>query len=323
MYDLIVVGAGPAGLAAAAAADTKGFKTVILEKGSIVNSILRYPRQMRFFSRASRMSLADIPFISSDGYPDRKEAIKYYQMVARRLSADIKLRHTVTEVMGADNAFLVKAALPAGGQVQIRGKKVIFAIGAYDSPRQLFIPGEELDKVAHYYSEPFFYEGSKVVVVGGGDSAAEAVLELIESNAEVTLVYRKAEFTRLRPWTQASLLDAIAQKRLTFYGGSLLKEIRAENVVVWVREKGDQVIENEYVLLLTGYTPDMELLKRAGITVDDGEQIPAYFEESLETNVAGIYLIGTVRTGTELSREGLHTFWEQGETIVRDILSKM
>lgn len=323
MYDLIVVGAGPAGLAVAAAAHSRGFKTVILEKGCIANSIFRYPLQMRFFSRASGMSLAGIPFITSGGYPDRREALKYYQAVARRISADILLRHRVIEVMGSENAFLVKAEIEDQGQVQIRGKKIIFATGAFDTPRKLFIPGEELPKVSHYFTESFSYEGARVVVAGVGDSAAEAVLELIENNASVTLVHRKKEFTRLRPWTHAALLHAIEQKRLVWYGGSLVKEIRQDQAVIWVKEKGDQVVSNDYVLLLTGYMPDLDLLKRSGITVDDGEMVPAFFGENLESNVSGMYLAGTVRTGTELSKEGIETFGNQAEAIIRDILAKM
>jgi putative YpdA family bacillithiol system oxidoreductase len=323
MYDLIIVGAGPAGLAVAAAAHSKGFKAVLLEKGCIANSIFHYPLQMRFFSRASRMSLAGIPFITSGGYPDRREALKYYQAIARQLSADILLRHRVTEVMGAENAFLVKADIQDQGQVQIRGKKIIFATGAFDTPRKLFIPGEELPKVSHYFSESFSYEGARVVVVGGGDSAAEAVLELIENNAMVTLVHRKKEFTRLRPWTQAALLHAIEQKRLVWHGGSLLREIRQDQVVIWVKEKGDQTVSNDRVLLLTGYMPDLDLLKRSGITVDDGEMVPAFFSENLESNVSGMYLVGTVRTGTELARAGIETFGEQADLVIRDILAKM
>ena len=323
MHDLIIIGAGPAGLAVAAAADGKGFKTMILEKGCIANSLVYYPARMRFFSRAEQMSLAGIPFICQGGYPTRNEAVSYFQTVARRFSADIRLRHRALEILGAENAFLVKAEGPDGRQLQLRGKKIIIASGAFDSPRRLYIPGEDLAKVSHYYREPYQYEGARVVIAGGGDSAAEAALELIESNVQVTLVYRKQVFTRLRSWTQASLEAAIDNKRLTFYSGSLIKEIRDDSVLVWVKERGDQLIENDFVLLLTGYSPDVELLKQAGITMDDGASLPAYFEESLETNVSGIYLAGAVRTGTELGKAGFETFSGQAERIIHDILAKM
>jgi len=323
MHDLIVIGAGPAGLAVAAVADKKGFKTVLLEKGCIANSLVYYPSRMRFYSRADQMALAGIPFICRGGYPTRDEAVTYFQTVARCFSVDIALRHRVTEVLGSVNAFLVKAEGPNGRQLEFRGKRVIITTGAFDTPRQLYIPGEELPKVSHYYNQPYQYEGSDVVVVGGGDSAAEATLELIESNAQVTLVYRKQNFTRLRPWTQAALENAIDNERLTFFGGSLLKEIREDTVLIWIKERGVQAIHNDFALLLTGYSPDIALLKRAGITIDDGASLPAYFEESLETNVAGMYLAGAVCTGTELGKQGFHSFPGQGERIVHDILSKM
>lgn len=323
MYDILVIGAGPAGLAAASEASSKGFKVGVLEKGCIAHSFCRYPANTRFVSTSAEMSIGDVFFVSSGLTPNRQETIRYYQQVARKLSIEMRLRHRAIEVMGMDRAFITKCTDPLGKQLQLRSKKIVVATGVYDQPRQLHITGEELPKVSHYYYEPFQYEGSRVLIVGGGDSAAETALELIAHNVEVTLVHRKMEFERVRPWTRAHLLKAIEDRKIKFLGGSLLKEIQEQQVLVWVKERGDQVLDNDFVLLLTGYSADVEFLRNAGVTINDSDGRPAFFQESMETNVEGLYLAGAVQAGSELSEISIVSYHRQAELIVKDILSKM
>lgn len=323
MYDVLIIGAGPAGLSVAGEAAEKGFKTVLVEKGCIANSIFHYPIHMRFFSTAAQLSLPNYPLISAELHPTRLEALRYYQQIARRLDAEYMLRHRAVEILGGDNAFLTKCVTGNREEVQLRSKKIVVATGAFDQPRSLHIHGEDLPKVSHYYREPFVYEGSKVLVVGGGDSAAEAALELAANNVDVTLSYRKQEFTRLKPWTASSLELAIREKSVTFYGGSLIKEIHEDSVLLWIKERGDQLLENDFVLLMTGYIPDLEFLKKAGIYINDSDGLPAYFQENHESNISGIYLAGSVQCGVNIDSVPIHRFNEQGKTIIKNILSTM
>jgi thioredoxin reductase (NADPH) len=323
MTDILVIGGGPAGLAVAREAGVKGFNTQIVEQDSIAGSLCRYPVSMQFVSPAEDLMVGGIPFISAGLHPVRNEAIRYYQKVARSIGAELRLGLRVFEIHGADNAFLVKCQDREGDEVQLRCKKVVVATGSFAAPRLLHIPGEDGRKVSHHYSEPFSCEGLDVLVVGGGDSAAEAALELAANNAAVTLSYRRREFTRLRPWTHAALEQAIREKRLKFHGGSLVREIRSRDVLLWIKEQGEQSLPNDFVYLLTGYLPDYELLGRTGVTLGDGEGAPAYFNESFESNIAGLYLAGALLGSQDPENVVIASFRRHAAAIVRDILSKM
>lgn len=323
MHDILIIGAGPAGLAVASEAASKGFKVGVLEKGCVANSFCRYPANTRFVSTSAEMSIGDVFFVSSGLTPNRHETIRYYQQVARRLNVELRLRHEALEIMGMDRAFITKCTDPLGKQLQLRSKKIVVATGVYEQPRLLHIAGEELPKVSHYYFEPFPYEGSKVMIVGGGDSAAETALELVAHNVEVTLVHRKMEFERVRPWTRAHLLKAIEDRKIAFFGGSLLKEIQEQQVLVWVKERGDQVFDNDFVLLMTGYSSNVEFLRNAGVTINDSDGRPAFFQESMETNLEGLYLAGAVQAGSELGEISISDYHRHAALIVKDILSKM
>ena len=323
MFDIIIIGAGPAGLSVAREASEKGFKIAVIELGCIAYSLTKFPKNMKFFSSAAQLALRGHIFTSAESNPGRNETIRYYQKIARLMNVTYYLWHEAYEILGSNNAFVVKCKNRNSMDVQLRAKKIVIATGSFHIPRILHVPGENLHKVSHYYKEPYLYEGMKVLVVGGGDSAAEAALELSANNVQVILSYRKEQFFRMKPWTYTRIQRAITEGDIQFLGGSLLKEIREDNVTIWVKEKGEQVFENDVVLLLTGYIPNIEFLKKAGINVNESDGKAAYFQETYEANIDGIYLAGIIQAGVELERILIENSRGHGEVIVADILSKM
>lgn len=325
MHDVLVIGGGLAGLAVAAAAVNSGLKCGVVEKGCLVNNVCRYPSRLLFNSAAADFELDGLPFIAQSLRPGRDEIISYYQRMARRLDkADFFLRHQVLEVIGADNAFLLKCQnTQTQKEVQLRSRKVVVASGCFDQPRLLQIGGEDLPHVSHYYREPWTLEGQRVIIVGGGDSAVEAAIELAGAGARVTLVHRGPDLARARAWTVEIFRDLVARQRATLHLNALLLEIREERVVVRMKERGEQQVPCDAVLLLTGYRPSDELLQKIGITVDLGDMRPMFFAETCETNIAGVHVAGSLLGGTASGSIPVEKFREHAQVIVRDIQSRI
>jgi len=325
VQDVLIIGSGPAGLAVAAEASRNGLRCGVIEKGALVNSVTHYPSSMQFFSPTQDFELPGFPFTTQTGFPLRDEVIRYYQRSARRLeNTAFYLKYKATEVIGADKAFLVKCDnLLLRKEAQLRSRKVIVASGCYDQPRTLQIRGEELPHVSHYYREPWDYEGLRVLVVGGGDSALEASTELAVTGANVTHIYRGKALTRPQPWIKERFERLVSSGKITFHPEAELLEIREDRVHLQLKIRGEQSLPCEAVLVLTGYRPNDELLQKAGITLDFANLTPVYFQDTCETNIDGIYVAGALLQGTDFGTMSIEKYKEHAQVIVRDIQSKI
>lgn len=299
LQDVIIVGAGPAGMAAAIAAKRRQVDYVVLEKGVLVNSIYNFPTHMVFFTTPELLEIGGLPFVSPFEKPTRVEALRYYRRVADLEQLRIEFGVTVCAIRRDDKAdgFVVEAVTGAAGGVW-RARALVMAIGYYDHPNLLGVPGEELPHVSHYYTEPHPFYRKRVVVVGGANSAAEAALELYRAGARVTLVHRRAALNRsIKYWVLPDLENRIKEGSIAARLDTRLVEIRAREVVL---EHGDalETLRADHVFLLTGYRTDAGLLRRSGVELDPCTWIPAHNPETFETNVRNLFLAGGVISGT-------------------------
>lgn len=293
-YDLIIVGGGPIGLACAIEAQKKNLNYLIIEKGAIVNSIFNYPLYMTFFSTAERLEIGDIPFNCLAPKPGRQEALEYYRNIHRYFNFSIHLFERVAEVKKQEGGlFKVKT-----DKNSYEAKNVIIATGFYDIPIEMNVKGEELAKVLHYYKEAHEYAFRNVLVVGANNSSVDAALECWRKGANVTMVIRKNEINnRVKYWAKPDIENRIAEGSITAYFESNITEIK-DNEVEIQTPKGKITIENDFVLALTGYQPDLSFLENMGIQLSDDEmKTPTYHTETMETNVPGLFLAGVICGG--------------------------
>lgn len=295
-YDLIIVGGGPIGLACAIEAQKKNLRYLIIEKGAIVNSIFNYPLYMTFFSTAERLEIGDIPFNCLAPKPGRQEALEYYRNIHRYFNFNINLFEKVTEIKKVENSLFVVST----DKSLYQSKNVIIATGFYDIPILMNVKGEELPKVRHYYKEAHEYAFRNVLVVGANNSSVDAALECWRKGANVTMVIRKNEINnRVKYWVKPDVENRIAEGSIKAYFESNITEIR-DNEVEIETPKGKVTIENDFVLALTGYKPDLNFLENIGIQLSNDElKIPAYNPETMETNVEGLFLAGVVCGGMQ------------------------
>ncbi|HVS95806.1 MAG TPA: YpdA family putative bacillithiol disulfide reductase [Puia sp.] len=290
---LIIIGGGPIGIACALEAQTAGIDYLILERGCLVNSLYRYPVNMTFFSTSERIEIGGVPFVSNHVKPNRAEALEYYRRVAVSHRLRIHLQEGVRELRRVNDAFEV---------VSDRGvytaTYVILATGFYDIPVLLDVPGEHLPKVTHYYREPHFYAMQKVVVVGASNSAVDAALETWRKGAEVTMVIRGEGIgPRVKYWVKPDIENRIKEGSIKAYTQSALTAIRPDEVDIRTPE-GTVTLANDYVIALTGYRPDFDFLRRAGIRLSDDPRLqPFYDPETMETNVPNLFLAGVICGG--------------------------
>ncbi|QSB25056.1 YpdA family putative bacillithiol disulfide reductase [Flavobacterium sp. CLA17] len=293
-YDLIIVGGGPIGLACAIEAQKKNLNYLIIEKGAIVNSIFNYPLYMTFFSTAERLEIGDIPFNCLAPKPGRQEALEYYRNIHRYFNFSIHLFERVAEVKKQEGGlFKVKT-----DKNSYEAKNVIIATGFYDIPIEMNVKGEELAKVRHYYKEAHEYAFRNILVVGANNSSVDAALECWRKGANVTMVIRKNEINnRVKYWAKPDIENRIAEGSITAYFESNITEIK-DNEVEIQTPKGKITIENDFVLALTGYQPDLSFLENMGIQLSDDEmKTPTYHPETMETNVPGLFLAGVICGG--------------------------
>ena len=297
MHDLVIVGAGPAGLAAAIAAKEAGLDFRTFEKGVLVNSLFHFPPQMVFFTTPDLLEIGGLPFVTPHGKPTRDETLRYYRRVVDTYELAIDFGYSVTAVRrGGDGLFTVRTAHEAHGAESWRARTVVIACGCYDHPNQLGVPGEDLPHVSHYYTEPHEFYRKPVVVVGGKNSAAEAALDLYRSGARVTLVHRRAELgASIKYWVKPDIENRIREGSIAARFETRLVEIRPREVVV-ERGGAQETLAAEGVFLLTGYLADLGFLRGAGVEVA-ANNVPRHDPETFETNVPGLYLAGAVVAG--------------------------
>ena len=318
-YDLIIVGGGPIGLACAIEAQKKNLRYLIIEKGAIVNSIFNYPLYMTFFSTAERLEIGNIPFNCLAPKPGRQEALEYYRNIHRYFNFSIHLFETVTEVKKLeDSSFKVST-----DKAFYEAKNVIIATGFYDLPIEMNIKGEELQKVRHYYKEAHEYAFRNVLVVGANNSSVDAALECWRKGANVTMVIRKNEInSRVKYWVKPDIENRIEEGSIKAYFQSNISEIREDKVEIET-PNGKVTIENDFVLALTGYKPDLTFLENMGIELSDDElKIPLYNPETMETNVAGLFLAGVVCGGMQTHKWFIENSRVHATMIVDYITSK-
>lgn len=318
IYDIIIVGGGPIGIACGLEAKKKGLTYVIIEKGPIVNSIYNYPVNMQFFSSSEKLEIGEVPFISKEPKPSRSEALEYYRRITTSNKLNIHLFEKVNSVEKNDAFFTVITS-----KNKYQGKNVVVATGFYDLPNTLNIPGESLQKVAHYYKDPHFYAGQKLAVIGASNSAIDAALECYRKGAEVTLIIRKDEVgQRVKYWVRPDIINRIKEGSIKALYNSTVVEIEENHLKVQTL-KGEIRIENDYVLALTGYKPNFDFLIHMGIELsDDDKKSPVYKQDTMETNVQGIYLAGVICGGLETHKWFIENSRVHAKMIVNSILDK-
>lgn len=293
-YDVLIIGAGPIGMACAIEAKKAGLSYVIVEKGALVNSLYNYPVFMTFFSTSQRLEIGDVPFVSINPKPNRNEAVEYYRRVAEKFSLNIHLFERVEKVRKeADGVFEIRTS-----KTTYKAKQVIIATGFYDIPLLMDIPGETLPKVTHYYKDPHLYAFQNVVVIGANNSAIDAALETYRKGAKVTLVIRRGEIgSYVKYWVRPDIENRIKEGEITAHFNSEVLSITSDRVRIKTPE-GEQVIENDFVIAMTGYQPDFGMLRKLGVEMGDGSQ-PFYDPETMESNLPGLYLAGVVCGGMD------------------------
>jgi len=320
---VLVVGAGPTGLACAIELKRAGLEALVVEKGCLLNSIYHYPTHMTFFTTPELLEIGDIPFPCLGEKPTRLEALKYYRGVARHYGLRIHQYERVERIEGEDGNFLAYTVDRYGGARCYQVQKIVLATGYYDRPNLLGIPGEDLPKVSHYYKEAHPYFDSDVAVVGGRNSAAIAALELHRAGARVTLIHRGAALSEhVKYWIRPDLENRIRQGEIRAYFGSRLREIRPDWILVTTPE-GDLRLANDFVLAMTGYQPDLEFLASLGIRLDEATGRPRTDPESFQSERPGIYLAGVVVAGMHTNEIFIENGRFHGRQIARHIAARL
>jgi thioredoxin reductase (NADPH) len=297
-FDVAIVGAGPTGLACGIEIQKRGLRPVLFDKGCVVNSIYHYPINLVFFTTPELLEIGDIPMTSLNEKPGRTEALKYYRRVADHYKLDVHQYERVLGFDGTDGSFTVHTETNWGEQSCYSAKKIILATGYYDIPNRLNVPGENLDKVIHYYREAHPYYNHDVLIVGAKNSAAIAALELFWTGARVTLVHRGAGISnRVKYWIKPNIENRIKSGEVKAYFHSRVKEIRPHEVVLETPE-GEVTVKNNFVFAMTGYRPDFEFMAEHGIHLDPATSRPITDPETLESERRGVYLAGVIVAGT-------------------------
>lgn len=291
----------------------------IIERGCLVNSIFNYPKDMTFFSTSERLEIGDVPFISHGPKPTRREALEYYRRAAESYNLDVNLYEEVHNISGDDQSFTVET-----DKGSYDASKVVVSTGFYDIAKKMNIPGEELNKVNHYYDEAHAYAWQNVLVIGGGNSAVDAALETYRAHANVTIAVRKSQIKEsVKYWVKPDIENRIKNDEITGYFNTEVKEIKPKEVVLGTPD-GIKTIPNDFVLAMTGYQPNFELMKTLGIELtDDKDRMPVYSDESLETNRKGVYVAGVVCGGMDTSSLFIENTRVHAEHIANDIEEKI
>jgi thioredoxin reductase (NADPH) len=324
IYDLLVIGAGPTGMACAIEAQRASFTAVLVDKGCLCNSLFHYPAHMTFFTTPELLEIGDMPFSSPNQKPTRSEALEYYRKVAEHYALDVRQYETVERVTGADGDFTVHTIDRFDRSLQHRARKLVLATGYYDLPNYLDIPGENLSKVKHYYHEPHPYFGLDVLVIGGKNSAAIAALDLWRHGARVTLVHRGPEVRpHVKYWILPDINNRIKNGEIKAHFSSAVTNITEDEVMVETPE-GAVTLKNHFVFALTGYHPDFDFLERIGIKLDAAnDRCPVCDPATLESNEPGIYLGGVIVAGERTNEIFIENGRFHGKLIAADLKRKL
>jgi thioredoxin reductase (NADPH) len=322
-FDVLVVGAGPTGLACAIEAQRAGMRTVLIDKGCLCNSLFHYPSNMTFFTTPELLEIGDMPFSSPNQKPSRNEALEYYRKVAEHYQLEMRLYQTVSSLTGEDGDFTCSTVDQFSRQRSYGARKVILATGYYDLPNYLEVPGEDLPKVMHYYHDPHPYFDQNVLVIGGKNSAAIAALDLWRHGAHVTLVHRgEAMHRHVKYWILPDINNRIKNGEVTAYFSSSVTSI-AEDSVELLTPEGTLTLANDYVFALTGYHPDFDFLSAVGVRMEGEDRCPECDPQSLESNIPGLYLAGVIVAGMRTNEIFIENGRFHGRQIAQDIEAKL
>ena len=317
MIDVLIIGAGPIGIACGLAAQKKGLSSIIIEKGTLVNSLYNYPVNMTFFSTSEKLEINEIPFISNNSKPTKQEALEYYRRVAKSNSLKINLYEEVQSVKKEKHFKVTTSAS------DYDAKNVVIATGFYDLPNLLNVPGENLPKVKHYYGDPHEYAFMKTIIVGASNSAVDPALEIYRKGGDVTMVVRKEAIgERVKYWVKPDIENRIKEGSISAFFNSEITNIGPKQVKIDTPE-GERKLENDFVLALTGYQPNLDFLEKIGISVNHKEhKKPIYNPNTMETNVEGVYLAGVICGGMKTSEWFIENSRIHAEKIMNHIVPK-
>ncbi|KAB1067206.1 YpdA family putative bacillithiol disulfide reductase [Tamlana haliotis] len=295
VFDILIIGGGPIGIACALECKKRNWNYLVIEKGALTNSLFNYPKNMTFFSTSEKLEINEIPFISNNPKPNRDEALEYYRRVTTSNQLNMHLFETVLDIEKSSETFHIRT-----NKAKYTAKKVIVSTGFYDIPKLLNVPGENLDKVSHYYKEAHNYALQNVVVVGASNSAVDAALEIWRKGGRVTMVIRGAQIgDRVKYWVRPDIVNRIEEGSIKAYFNAKIEAIKPDEVIINT-ENGYVNLPNDFVVALTGYLPNFELLENSGVLLSEDERsIPQYDSETMESNVEGLYLAGVVCGGKE------------------------
>ena len=320
MYDLLIVGGGPIGIAIALEAQKAGLDYVILEKGVLVNSLFNYPLNMQFFSSSEKLEIGGIPFISKEAKPKRDEALEYYRRIVSSHDLNVQLFEKVDQMSKKGDHFEIISS-----KNTYLSRCLVLATGFYDLPNHIDAPGEELPKVSHYYKDPHYYARQKLAIVGASNSAIDAALECWRKGADVSLIIRGEEVgQRVKYWVRPDIINRIEEGSIKAYYNSEIQEIHQDHLLVINNKTGEQQqLPNDFVLALTGYRPNFNFLESLGVKLsDDKLKKPQYNEETMESNVQGLYLAGVICGGMETHKWFIENSRIHAPRIITHILQK-
>lgn len=317
VFDVLIIGAGPTGISCGIAAKKHKLHHIIIEKGTLVNSIFHFPTNMQFFSTSKRLEIGGVPFISHADKPTRKEALEYYRRLKEAHDLNIQFYEKVLSIDKKDQIFTVNTS-----KSRYSAHKIIVATGYYDTPNLLDVPGENLAKVKHYYDEPHPYVGQKIIVVGAANSACDVALETWQKGAEVTMVVRASElYPKVKYWIRPNIINRIKEGSINAFFESSIREIHPDHVIIKTPDK-EVNLKNDFVLAMTGYHPDYSFLKKIGIHFkEDTTKRPLFNPDTLESSRAGIYLAGVLLSGNKTSEIFIENSRNHGEMILSHIVS--
>ena len=317
--DSLIIGAGPIGLACAIEAKKAGLSSLIVDRGTLVNSIYNYPVNMTFFSTSDKLEIGEVPFISNSPKPTRSEALEYYRRVTLAWDLKVNLYEEIISVVKEDQIFFIETS-----KTKYQAASIIVATGFYDLPFLLNIPGESLPKVKHYYQEAHPYFGMNVAVIGSANSAVDAALEIYRKGAKkVTMIIREAGIgSNVKYWVRPDIINRIKEGTITAYFKSNITEIR-QNEIDIKTPKNKVTLVNDFVLAMTGYQPDFKFLRALGVIIGtDVYRTPVHNSETMETNVQGIFLAGVICGGLKTNKWFIENSREHAELIINKLISK-
>ncbi len=318
-YDLIIIGGGPTGINVGVEAQKAGLSYTIIEKGLLANSIFRFPANMTFFSTSKNLEIVDIPFISHQDKPTRREALEYYRRIVDSYELNIHFYEPVEMMQkhDADDKWSIFTS-----KREYITKSVVVATGFYDTPRLLNVKGEDLPKVKHYYDEAHPYVGQKILIIGGANSGCDVALETWQKGAEVTMAIREANlYEKVKYWILPNINNRIKEGEIMAHFSTVVKKIKPKSVILHNSERGEFEIENDFVLAMTGYKPDYDLMDRLNIPyTDDDDRIPLYNKETLESPLGNVYIAGVLNAGMRTSTLFIENTRHHAAIIVQNIL---